>query len=200
MTIVEAMTIAVANKTIRLISLLTPYVELPDDLFTVSPRADRVTPVLLRSLDNHRSRSPTGRRWTGIGQTPKKTVGRRTIEPPGVVICRRSNRPLTKDGGTGWRYRERTDAAAVVRSLYQAYQDRDWSRARTFLHPEAVVEMPGTSERLEGRDAIVAFQRAYPEPWGVLTVKRQWVMVTVPPPRPRWSIPPGRSSLFPPSG
>jgi hypothetical protein len=34
--------------------------------------------------------------------------------------------------------------------------------------------MPGTSERLDGRDAIIAFQRAYPEPWGVMTVKRQW--------------------------
>jgi len=66
------------------------------------------------------------------------------------------------------------DAVDAVRALYQAYQDRDWWRAGTLLHPEAVVEMPGTSERLDGRDAIVGFQRAYPEPWGVLTVKRQW--------------------------
>ncbi|HEY5251557.1 MAG TPA: nuclear transport factor 2 family protein [Acidimicrobiales bacterium] len=54
------------------------------------------------------------------------------------------------------------DAVAAVRGLYQAYQDRDRARATTFLHPDAVVEMPATAERLDGREAIIAFQRAYP--------------------------------------
>jgi hypothetical protein len=66
------------------------------------------------------------------------------------------------------------DPVDAVRGLYQAYQDREWARAGSFLHPEAVVEMPGTAERLDGREAIIGFQRAYPEPWGVLTVKRRW--------------------------
>ncbi len=60
----------------------------------------------------------------------------------------------------------------MVRRLYEAYQDRDWERAATLLHPDAVVEMPATAERLDGRDAIIAFQVGYPEPWGVLTVTR----------------------------
>jgi len=64
------------------------------------------------------------------------------------------------------------DAVASVRGLYEAYQDRDWGRAAALLHPEAVVEMPATAERLDGRDAIIAFQAGYPEPWGVLTVRR----------------------------
>jgi ketosteroid isomerase-like protein len=56
--------------------------------------------------------------------------------------------------------------------LYEAYQARDWERAAGFLHPDAVVEMPSTAERLVGREAVISFQSAYPEPWGVLTVKR----------------------------
>jgi ketosteroid isomerase-like protein len=64
------------------------------------------------------------------------------------------------------------DAVDAVRGLYEAYQERDWVRASLFLHPEAVVEMPATAERLEGSEAVIAFQRAYPEPWGVMTVKR----------------------------
>ena len=66
------------------------------------------------------------------------------------------------------------DPIDAVRGLYQAYQDRDWSRAGSLLHAEAEVEMPGTAERLEGRESIIGFQRDYPEPWGVLSVKRQW--------------------------
>ncbi len=60
----------------------------------------------------------------------------------------------------------------LVRALYEAYQDRDWPRAATFLHPRVVLEMPATAERLEGPDAVIAFQRSYPEPWGVLLVRR----------------------------
>jgi ketosteroid isomerase-like protein len=64
------------------------------------------------------------------------------------------------------------DAVAQVRALYEAYQDRDWARAAGFLHPDAVVEMPATGEWLDGRDGVIEFQRSYPEPWGVLTVRR----------------------------
>jgi ketosteroid isomerase-like protein len=62
--------------------------------------------------------------------------------------------------------------ADMVRTLYRAYQDRAWDRAATVLHPDAVVVMSATAERLVGRPAVVDFQRCYPEPWGTLTVVR----------------------------
>jgi hypothetical protein len=58
----------------------------------------------------------------------------------------------------------------MARELYTAYQARAWSLAETFLHPDAVLEMPATGERLVGRDQVMRFQREYPEPWGTLTV------------------------------
>ena len=64
------------------------------------------------------------------------------------------------------------DATEQVEALYTAYQDRDWARAAGYLHPDAVLEMPATGERLDGRDGVIGFQRSYPEPWGVLTVRR----------------------------
>jgi ketosteroid isomerase-like protein len=64
------------------------------------------------------------------------------------------------------------DTSELVRGLYEAYQDRDWVRAATYLRTHAVVDMPATAERLEGREAIITFQEEYPEPWGVLTVER----------------------------
>ena len=60
----------------------------------------------------------------------------------------------------------------MARALYAAYQDRDWARAETLLHPDAVVDLPATGERLAGRDQVLRFQREYPEPWGDLTVLR----------------------------
>ncbi len=65
-----------------------------------------------------------------------------------------------------------TSAAELVRQLYEAYQARDWEAAASLLHEDAVVEMPATGERLSGRDGIIEFQRAYPEPWGDLSVLR----------------------------
>jgi SnoaL-like domain len=64
------------------------------------------------------------------------------------------------------------DAAQQVEALYEAYQERDWGRAATCLHPDAVLDMPATGERLVGRDGVIGFQRSYPEPWGDLTVRR----------------------------
>jgi ketosteroid isomerase-like protein len=61
-------------------------------------------------------------------------------------------------------------AAELVRRLYEAYQARDWGTAAALLHPDAELEMPATSERLSGRSGVIDFQRAYPEPWGDLSV------------------------------
>ena len=63
-------------------------------------------------------------------------------------------------------------AVELVRRLYEAYQARDWETATTFLHDDATVAMPATSERLDGREGVIGFQRAYPEPWGDLAVLR----------------------------
>jgi ketosteroid isomerase-like protein len=60
----------------------------------------------------------------------------------------------------------------MARALYTAYQARDWARAETFLHPDAVLDMPATGERLVGREQVLRFQREYPEPWGELSVLR----------------------------
>jgi ketosteroid isomerase-like protein len=64
------------------------------------------------------------------------------------------------------------DASDLVRQLYQSYQRRDWDAATELLHPDATVVMPATDERLEGRDRVMGFQRAYPVPWGDLSVLR----------------------------
>jgi ketosteroid isomerase-like protein len=64
------------------------------------------------------------------------------------------------------------DAASQVRALYEAYQARDWATAVSYLHPEAEIDLPATGERLAGRDDVMSFQRDYPEPWGVMTVRR----------------------------
>ena len=63
-------------------------------------------------------------------------------------------------------------AAELVRRLYKAYGARDWDSAAARVHEDAVLEMPATRERLHGRDGVIGFQRAYPEPWGDLSVLR----------------------------
>jgi hypothetical protein len=60
----------------------------------------------------------------------------------------------------------------LTRKLYEFYQARNWAAAADLLHPEALLEMPATRERLSGRDEIIEFQENYPEPWGDLTVLR----------------------------
>jgi ketosteroid isomerase-like protein len=64
------------------------------------------------------------------------------------------------------------DATRQVEALYAAYQARDWAAAERYLHPEAVVGLPATAERLDGRAAVLGFQRDYPEPWGDMAVRR----------------------------
>lgn len=60
----------------------------------------------------------------------------------------------------------------LARNLYEHYQARNWSAAADLLHPDAVLEMPATGERVSGRDGIIEVQASYPEPWGELTVLR----------------------------
>lgn len=60
----------------------------------------------------------------------------------------------------------------LVARLYSLYQEREWDGAACLLHPDARLHMPATDERLVGRDAVIALQREYPEPWGELRVLR----------------------------
>lgn len=62
--------------------------------------------------------------------------------------------------------------SAAVRRLYELYQDRDWVAVAPLLHQDVRLHMPATDELLVGRDAVVALQREYPEPWGDLRVLR----------------------------
>ena len=65
-----------------------------------------------------------------------------------------------------------SDPLALVRALYESYQARDWSTAGELLHPDAQLRMPATAEVHDGRDAVLALQEHYPEPWGELSVLR----------------------------
>jgi ketosteroid isomerase-like protein len=65
-----------------------------------------------------------------------------------------------------------TDAGALVRALYEAYQRRDWDFCATLIHPEATYDLPNSNEYVEGAAALLAYQRDYPEPWGDLAVLR----------------------------
>jgi ketosteroid isomerase-like protein len=67
---------------------------------------------------------------------------------------------------------DRVHPTAVVRRLYELYQDRDWTAAARLLDEEVRLHMPATDERLAGRERVIALQREYPEPWGDLRVLR----------------------------
>ena len=65
-----------------------------------------------------------------------------------------------------------SDPRVLVRALYESYQARDWAAAAEVLHPEVQLRMPATAEAHDGRDAVMALQENYPEPWGDLSVLR----------------------------
>ena len=64
------------------------------------------------------------------------------------------------------------DAGELVRQLYEAFQRRDWETCAPLIHPEATYDTPRTGEHVEGGDAILDYQRNYPEPWGDLAILR----------------------------
>jgi hypothetical protein len=64
------------------------------------------------------------------------------------------------------------DPAEAVRALYQAYQARDWERARACLHQQAIVDLPASAERLADPAAIIDFHRGNPELWERIVVHR----------------------------
>jgi ketosteroid isomerase-like protein len=64
------------------------------------------------------------------------------------------------------------DAGVLVRQLYESFQRRDWDACVPLLHPDGVYDAPRTAEHLDGGEAILEYMRAYPEPWGELSILR----------------------------
>jgi ketosteroid isomerase-like protein len=57
-------------------------------------------------------------------------------------------------------------SAALVRSLFDAMQSRDWEAARAIVADDAVVEYPISGERFSGA-SWMAMNEAYPEGWTI---------------------------------
>ena len=56
--------------------------------------------------------------------------------------------------------RSMADAGMLVRSLYEAYQRRDWDACVPLIHPAATYDLPRTDEHVDGGAAILDYQRA----------------------------------------
>jgi ketosteroid isomerase-like protein len=65
-----------------------------------------------------------------------------------------------------------SDAGRLLRSLYEAYQRRDWEACAPLLHSDAIYDLPRTQQHFEGGAVVLDYQRTYPEPWGELSVLR----------------------------
>lgn len=63
-----------------------------------------------------------------------------------------------------------TDAATVVRSLFEAMEARDWALARTLISDDATIEWTETGERFVGQ-RFIDVNEAYPEGWTIDVVE-----------------------------
>lgn len=64
-----------------------------------------------------------------------------------------------------------SEPAAVVRSLWERFQARDWDAAGELLADDLVVEWPQTRERIRGRQNVIAVNRNYPEGWTIRVLR-----------------------------
>jgi hypothetical protein len=60
-----------------------------------------------------------------------------------------------------------SDAASLVRRLWELFQAREWDAACDLLADDFACEWPHTRERFHGRDAFIGMNRAYPEGWAI---------------------------------
>jgi ribosomal protein S18 acetylase RimI-like enzyme len=60
-----------------------------------------------------------------------------------------------------------TPSVRAVRSLWAAFQARDWRRARALLHDDLQATWWTSGERFAGADAFIEVQARYPEGWTV---------------------------------
>lgn len=54
-----------------------------------------------------------------------------------------------------------TDNERIVRQYLEAFNARDWAAQAALLADDVVMEVPGTGERYEGREAVSASERAW---------------------------------------
>jgi ketosteroid isomerase-like protein len=64
-----------------------------------------------------------------------------------------------------------SEAAEVVRTLWELYNARDWEAAKELLAEDVVCEWPHSRERIRGRDDVIELNRIYPD-WTSLRVER----------------------------
>jgi len=60
---------------------------------------------------------------------------------------------------------------ALVRSLWDRFERRDWTGARRLLADDAIMTWICTAERFRGGDAVIAVNAAYPEGWLIHVVE-----------------------------
>jgi ketosteroid isomerase-like protein len=60
-----------------------------------------------------------------------------------------------------------SEAAEVVRRLWELMEARDWDGARALLHDDFQCEWPHTGERIRAPDDFIELNRNYPEPWAI---------------------------------
>lgn len=64
-----------------------------------------------------------------------------------------------------------SDAATVVRRLWDRMEARDWSGVGELLAEDVVVEWPTSGERIVGRDNYVSINSEYPEGWSIRVLR-----------------------------
>ncbi len=63
-----------------------------------------------------------------------------------------------------------SEAATVVRSLFEAMEARDWALARTLISDDATIDWTETGERFVGQ-RFIDVNEAYPEGWTIDVVE-----------------------------
>lgn len=63
-----------------------------------------------------------------------------------------------------------SEAATVVRSLFEAMEARDWALARTLISDNATIDWTETGERFVGQ-RFIDVNEAYPEGWTIDVVE-----------------------------
>jgi hypothetical protein len=59
----------------------------------------------------------------------------------------------------------------IIKTYWQAANDRDWQTFETLLHPDMVYELPQTRERVRGSSAFTEFNATYPGDWKLEMVR-----------------------------
>ena len=77
----------------------------------------------------------------------------------------------TSPSDTQASYISDSEAATVVRQLWDRMEARNWSGLGELLADDAVVEWPASGERIVGRDNYVSINAEYPEGWTIRVLR-----------------------------